>query len=74
MYPPFYRDPQCAKDYSILADEGDGFRELLQVKGNYQRHRRHTLDAPVRASKLRVVVHTTNGDPSAAIYEIRCYS
>ncbi len=73
-YPPFYRDPQCAKDYSLLADDGDGFREILQVKGNYQRQRKHVLDTPVRLSKLRVVVHATNGDPSAAIYEIRCYS
>jgi hypothetical protein len=57
-----------------MADDGDGFREILQVKGNYQRQRKHVLDMPVRLSKLRVVVHATNGDPSAAIYEIRCYS
>lgn len=73
-YPPFYRDPQCARDYSILADEGEGFREILRVTGNYQRQRKHTLDVPVRTSKLRVAIHATNGDPSAAIYEIRCYS
>jgi hypothetical protein len=46
---------------------------LLAVEGNYQRQRRHELPSPVMAEELRVVVGVTNGDPSAAIYEVRCY-
>lgn len=72
-YPPFYRDPQCARDYSILAATENGWTELIQVKGNYQRQRKHKLSEPVRTNKLRLVIHATNGDASAAVYEIRCY-
>lgn len=74
QYPPFYRDPQCARDYSLLAWSGEEWTELLRVKDNYQRLRRHKLERPVRTSLLRVVIHATHGDPSAALYEIRCYS
>jgi len=28
----------------------------------------------VTTTALRVVVSATNGDPSAAIYEVRCYA
>ncbi|MDG0809842.1 hypothetical protein [Cohnella rhizosphaerae] len=48
--------------------------KLAAVRGNYQRHRRHRFAAPVATDKLRVVIEATNGDPSAAIYEIRCYA
>ncbi|MDF2922735.1 MAG: hypothetical protein K0R57_1649 [Paenibacillaceae bacterium] len=72
-YGPFYRDPQCPKDYSILAHDGNEWTELLRVEGNYQRHRRHHLNAAVKTRLLRIVIHATNGDPSAAVYEVRCY-
>jgi hypothetical protein len=72
-YPPLYRDPQCAKDYSLQAWTDDGWRELLRVKDNYQQLRKHRLDEAIRTYKLRVVIHATNGDPSAALYEVRCY-
>ena len=71
--PPFFRDPQCAADYSISAlIEGD-WRELVTEKQNYQRHRRHVLAAVVSTTQLRIVTHATHGDASAAIYEVRCY-
>ena len=72
-YAPFYRDPQCVKDYDLQIEIGDKWETLMEVRGNYQRHRRHILDQPVMAKKVRVVVLATNGDPSAAIYEIRIY-
>jgi hypothetical protein len=72
-YPPFYRAPQCLKDYTVAAwAEGD-WRPVVQVTDNYQRYRAHTLERPVKTRELRVTVHATNGDPSAAIYEVRCY-
>ncbi|WP_261305111.1 FAD-dependent oxidoreductase [Paenibacillus andongensis] len=72
-YAPFHRDPQCPKDYRLEAFVNGEWEQVLEVKGNYQRHCRHTLEQPVLTQKLRVVIDTTNGDPSAAIYEIRCY-
>lgn len=73
-YAPFYRDPQCPRDYRILAHDGGKWRELLNVEGNYQRHRRHKLPTPAQTNRLRVSIDATNGDPSAAIYEVRCYA
>lgn len=72
--PPFFRDPQCARDYRIEAWIDGAWRELVTEKDNYQRHRRHTLPAGVSTERLRVVVGATHGDPSAALYEIRCYA
>ncbi len=71
-YGPFYRDPQCPRNYRLLAAVDGEWRELLRVEGNYQRHRRHAF-APIATTRLRVEIGATNGDPSAAIYEIRCY-
>lgn len=72
-YGPFYRDPQCPKNYSISALMNGNWETLLTVADNYQRHCRHALPEPVVTSVLRVNVHATNGDPSAQIYEVRCY-
>ncbi|MGD0777176.1 MAG: FAD-dependent oxidoreductase [Candidatus Solibacter sp.] len=71
-YGPFYRDPQCPRDYVILARVAGAWKELVRVEGNYQRHRRHQFQ-PVAASRIRIEIGATNGDPSAAIYEVRCY-
>ncbi|MBC8010216.1 MAG: hypothetical protein H7067_08975 [Burkholderiales bacterium] len=72
-YPPFFRDPQTPRDYAIEAFLSGAWTELHVEKGNYQRHRRHALAANVTTDRIRVVVHATNGDPSAALYEIRAY-
>ncbi len=72
-YGPFYRDPQCAREYSLSAWQEGAWVEVLRVHDNYQRHRRHPLPQAVRTQKLRVTIHRTNGDPSAAMYEVRCY-
>jgi len=56
-----------------LADVQGEWQPVIRVTDNYQRRRAHTLDAPVTTDRLRIVVHATNGDPSAAIYEVRCY-
>lgn len=68
MYDPLYRDPQCVRDYTIETGT-----ERIEVTGNYHRHRRHAFAKPVTTDKLRILIHATNGDPSAAIYEVRCY-
>jgi len=71
--PPFFRDPQCAADYTIEALIDGGWRELVAERQNYQRHRRHRLAAAIPTTQLRIVIHATHGDPSAAMYEVRCY-
>jgi len=73
-YPPFYRDPQCASDYVISALQDGKWETLLEVSGNYQRQRIHKLDKPVTTDRLRITIRATNGDLSAAIYEVRCYA
>jgi hypothetical protein len=73
-YPPGYRDPQCARDYSIEVADGEGWRRVLTVTGNAARRRQHDLPETASTARLRVVVHATNGDPSAAIAEVRCYA
>ena len=71
-YAPFYRDPQCPRDYAVEAEVDGVWQTVVSVKNNYQRLRRHALSAPVNARRVRVVVTATNGDPSASLYEVRC--
>lgn len=74
FYGPLYRDAQCASDYSVEAWLEGRWQEMVRVKGNYQRHRRHRLDKAVETTRVRLVIQATHGDRSAALYEIRCYS
>jgi len=73
VYPPLYRDPQCAKAYSIEVWTGSGWEEVVRVKDNVQRQRKHRLVKPAATDRLRVVIHATHGDPAAALFEVRCY-
>jgi hypothetical protein len=71
-YSPFYRDAQCPRDYIIEVYSEEKWIKLFEVKDNYQRLRKHILPTGTSTTKLRVVVTATNGDPSAAIIEVRC--
>jgi hypothetical protein len=73
-YDPFYRDPQCPKDYQILALVADRWEVIVDAKDNYHRHVKHSLKNIIIVNQLRVVISATNGDPSAQLYELRCYS
>jgi hypothetical protein len=73
-YAPFYRDPQCVSHYEIqISEDAVSWKAVVSVSDNYQRHKRHQLEESLYARFLRVVVIKTNGDPSAAIYEVRIY-
>lgn len=72
-YAPFYRDPQCMRDYDIECMVAGAWKTAVSVRGNYQRHRKHLLEQSVETERVRVVALATNGDPSAAIYEVRVY-
>ena len=64
--------PECVKDYRLSYFDGKGWVELAAVKDNFLRHRIHRF-APVTASKIRLTVEATQGDPSARVFEIRAY-
>lgn len=66
--------PETVRDYALLALVALGeWREIVSVKGNYQRLRRHDVD-PVETTALRLVVKATNGVPEARLFEMRCYA
>lgn len=70
----FHVEGQVAKDYHIEVDAGDGvWREVARITGNRSWRRVHPLSGQVQATRLRVVVTATNGDPSATISQLRCY-
>lgn len=73
-YPPFYRDPQCVRDYELQVPEGEGWRTIIRVEDNTATRVVHTLDTPVSSDRLRLVALATHGDPSAGVYEFRAYA
>jgi len=70
--PPRAPIAECVADYRLEAEVEGGWKPLADVRGNYQRRRIHRFD-PVRATKLRLTVTRTNGDPSARVFEVRAY-
>jgi hypothetical protein len=64
--------PETVADYRIEAREGEGWRTLARVAGNYQRHRIHRFE-PVRTEALRVLFERTNGADQIRLYEVRAY-
>ena len=69
----FYRAPECAKDYRIEVAAGGAWKTVWEGRGNYIRRNECTFEAAT-TDKLRVVVESTNGDPSARIYEVKAYA
>jgi hypothetical protein len=64
--------PECVRDYVLWVEVGGAWQEAARATGNYLRRRVHAFDA-VRATRARLDVLATNGDPSARVYEIRAY-
>lgn len=69
---PLFRYPDCVEDYRLEYRAGGSWQELVEVRGNYVRQRRHQFD-PVESGGLRLTVLATNGARSARIYEVRVY-
>lgn len=63
---------QLVKDYRVEAFDGAAWKEVASAKDNYLRLRVHRFPV-VKASKIRLTVDATNGDPSARVFEIRAY-
>ncbi|MFC3768832.1 FAD-dependent oxidoreductase [Paenibacillus sp. GCM10012303] len=72
-YPGLYRDPECPKDVAAEAFVDGSWTGIGAIADNYQRMRSIVPERPVRTERLRITVRSTNGDPSAGIYEVRCY-
>ncbi|MCD6350804.1 MAG: FAD-dependent oxidoreductase, partial [Armatimonadetes bacterium] len=75
MNPRFWDEPlvpECVRDYEVVVQQGDKWVSVAKVTGNFQRWRRHQFPA-VTTTRLRLVVHATNGAPSARVFEIRAY-
>lgn len=73
IMPPFFRAPECVRDYRIEVWAENGWRTVWTERGNYQRRRVHAW-SPVRTPRLRLVAEATNGIPEARLYEIRVYA
>lgn len=69
---PLFRYPECVKDYDLTAANGGAWKILAEVRDNYVRRRVHRFD-PIEAERLQIRVLSTNGTPSARIYEVRVY-
>jgi hypothetical protein len=65
--------PEVARDYELLALDGESQTSLAKVEGNVQRRRVHRFEQPVTASGLRLTVMATNGAPTARVIEVRAY-
>ena len=66
--------PETVKDYRLIAHGADGGKYVLaEVKGNFQRLRRHTFEG-VEVRSVRLEISATNGDRLARVFEIRCYA
>lgn len=78
--PNFYKrlhfgaQPECLKDYRIVATLADGTKkELAKVKGNYQKRIEHNFDK-VKAKSIELQCLDTNGSDVASIFEVRVYA
>jgi hypothetical protein len=66
--------PETVRDYRLEIETAAGWQPVHTERGNYQRRRVHTLDAPRQSSALRVVVEATHGLDHARVCEVRVYS
>jgi hypothetical protein len=63
---------ECVKDYKLSILKDGKWVDVADVKDNFMRHCVHDIKA-VAASKVRLTVEATHGDPSARVFEIRAY-
>jgi len=66
--------PETVKDYTVKVLTATGeTRTVAEVKGNFQRLKRHKFEA-VEAKSVRVEIAATNGAEEARVFEVRCYA
>ncbi len=65
--------PETVKSYNIKALIDGKWTEIISVDNNWQRLRRHVLDADIETMSVELDILSTNGMDHARIYEIRVY-
>ena len=65
--------PETVRDYTLEGLVDGAWQSLLDVAGNYERHRVHRLQPSPRVTSLRVTVTATNGLDHARVCEVRVY-
>ncbi|MEU8227822.1 FAD-dependent oxidoreductase [Kribbella sp. NPDC048915] len=71
---PFEILPTLLAAYDVELRLGDGpWQPIAQVRDNHHRTQRHHLNAPSRATNLRLTARETNGAPRAHVVSIRAY-
>lgn len=65
--------PETVSDYSIEVKINGTFEEIIRVKDNFKRLNGYTIK-PVITNSIRIIIHRTNGDKLARIFQVRCYS
>jgi hypothetical protein len=71
---PFRVIPELVRDYRLQAETADGWSDLVVVRDNRRRLRRHAFAAPVSTGAVRVVVESTNGSPWAMLHGMRVFA
>jgi len=66
--------PETVRDYELQIQPAgsSSFETVSTISGNHQRLNRISFE-PRSASKVRLLVKKTNGDPIARVFEIRAY-
>ena len=72
LWPPLHKVPECVRDYALKVSDKDGWKTIAEFKGNYHRRRIHRFGT-VKSKKLMLEIYSSNGDPTARVYEIRVY-
>lgn len=65
--------PETVRDYCIESFDGEVWSRVVEVEGNYQRRRVHSVDVKSIVFAIRVVVNVSNGVDHARICEVRVY-
>ncbi len=63
--------PFCVRNYRIVDDKG---HIVFEQKDNYQSMNRITLDQPIKASALTIVLERPSDNVPASLFSVRCYS
>ncbi len=69
----FFRAPECARDWRLLARVDGSWKTVHEERNNFQRKRVARFE-PVEAGALRLEILATNGAPEARLYEMRAYA
>ena len=71
---PLSKDSEVVSDYDILVEVEGEWKNLCEVRGNYQLCRSHRFEDAVVASAIRIKILDTNGSKSASVANVRAFS